>query len=50
MTRKWVPSASSGETFRKHLQGHIAPQLRVRGAIDLAHAALTDQLADLVLA
>ena len=35
-----------GEVGRQHLDGHVAPQPRVPGAVDAAHSALADQSGD----
>ena len=37
-----------GEGFRQNLDGHVAPELRVARAVDLAHAAGAERTGDLV--
>ena len=44
------PIAVAREMLRQHLDGDIALQLRIAGAIDLAHAAGTERRDDFVRA
>lgn len=42
------PIGIGGEQFRQHLQCDLALELRVLGAIDLAHAARANEVDDFV--
>ena len=47
----WEPGQAFriiGEQVRQDFESHIAPELRVVSAVDLSHAALTDEGSDLV--
>ena len=43
------PIRVRGEGVGENLQGDITPELRVGGAIDLAHPALADEGGDVVM-
>jgi len=43
------PVAVGGERLRQQLEGHLAPELRVGGAVDLAHPTRADRGADPVV-